>query len=95
LATLCEGLLLRCRGKPFSVRIIKASLMATPMTEVKAPPALCASSESVEQDLLRRPNRWGIEYLPWWWQAVMQIKGISSLDPNCRLESDLIRPLLS
>ena len=73
LTTLCEGLLLRCHGKPFAVRIIKAGFMATPMTVGKAPPALCASPESVARDLLRRPNKRGIEYLPWWWAALMQL----------------------
>ena len=73
LTTLCEGLLLRCHGKPFAVRIIKAGFMATPMTVGKAPPALCASPGSVARDLLRRPNKRGIEYLPWWWAALMQL----------------------
>ena len=71
LTALCEGLLLRCHGKPFAVRIIKAGFMATPMTVGKAPPALCASPESVARDLLRRPNKRGIEYLPWWWSPLM------------------------
>ena len=71
LTALCEGVLLRCHGKPFAVRIIKAGFMATPMTEGKAPPAICASPESVARDLLRRPNRRGIEYLPWWWSPLM------------------------
>ena len=71
LTTLCEGLLLRCHGKPFAVRIIKAGFMATPMTSGKAPPALCASPPSVARDLLRRPNKRGIEYLPWWWSPLM------------------------
>jgi len=71
LTALCEGLLLRCHGKPFAVRIIKAGFMATPMTVGKAPPALCASPESVARDLLRRPNRRGIEYLPCWWSPLM------------------------
>jgi short-subunit dehydrogenase len=73
LATYCEGLLLRCHGKPFAVRIIKAGFMATPMTVGKAPPALCASPESVARDLLRRHNRRGIEYLPWWWSPLMRL----------------------
>jgi decaprenylphospho-beta-D-erythro-pentofuranosid-2-ulose 2-reductase len=71
LTALCEGLLLRCHGKPFAVRIIKAGFMATPMTLGKVPPLLCASPESVARDLLRRPNRRGIEYLPWWWSPLM------------------------
>ena len=73
LTTLCEGLLLRCHGKPLAVRIIKAGFMATPMTVGKAPPALCASPGSVARDLLRHPNKRGIEYLPWWWAALMQL----------------------
>ena len=71
LTAFCEGLLLRCHGKPFAVRIIKAGFMATPMTLGKAPRALCASPESVARDLLRRPNRRGIEYLPYWWAPLM------------------------
>lgn len=73
LTALCEGLLLRCNGKPFAVRIIKAGFMATPMSFGQAPPALCASPESVARDLLRRPNRRGIEYLPWWWSPLMRL----------------------
>ena len=71
LTALCEGVLLRCQGKPFAVRIIKAGFIATPMTVGKAPPALCASPESVARDLLRCPNKRGIEYLPWWWSPLM------------------------
>lgn len=71
LTTFCEGLLLRCHGKPFAVRILKAGFMATPMTVGKAPPALCAPPEAVARDLLRRPNRRGIEYIPWWWGPFM------------------------
>jgi decaprenylphospho-beta-D-erythro-pentofuranosid-2-ulose 2-reductase len=73
LTAFCEGLLLRCQSKPFAVRIIKAGFMATPMTVGKAPPSLCASPESVARNLLRRPNRRGIEYLPWWWSPVMRM----------------------
>jgi decaprenylphospho-beta-D-erythro-pentofuranosid-2-ulose 2-reductase len=79
LTVLCEGLLLRCHGKPFAVRIIKAGFMATPMTVGKAPPALCANSESVARDLLRRPNKRGIEYLPGWWSPLM---GLIRLVPS-------------
>lgn len=71
LTALCEGLLLRCHGQPFAVRIIKAGFMATPMTVGKAPPALCASPASVARNLLRRPNRRGIDYLPGWWSPLM------------------------
>lgn len=71
LTIFCEGLLLRCHGKPFAVRILKAGFMATPMTVGKAPPALCASPEAVARALLRRPDRRGIEYIPWWWSAIM------------------------
>ncbi|MGC6482663.1 MAG: SDR family NAD(P)-dependent oxidoreductase [Synechococcus sp.] len=71
LTTFCEGLMLRCHGKPFAVRVIKAGFMATPMTVGKAPAVLCVSPESVARDLLRRPNRRGIDYLPWWWSPLM------------------------
>ncbi len=73
LATFCEGVLLRCHGMPFAVRIIKAGFMTTPMTAGKAPPALCVSPESVARDLLRYPNKRGIEYLPWWWSPLMRL----------------------
>lgn len=71
LTTFCEGLLLRCHGKPFAVRVLKAGFMATPMTVGKAPPVLCAAPAAVARDLLRRPNRRGIEYIPWWWRWLM------------------------
>jgi len=71
LTAFCGALFLRCNGQPFAVRIIKAGFMATPMTVGKAPPALCSSPESVARDLLRRPNKRGIEYLPWWWSPLM------------------------
>ncbi|CAK6696910.1 SDR family NAD(P)-dependent oxidoreductase [Synechococcus sp. CBW1107] len=70
LTTFCEGLLLRCHGKPFAVRIIKAGYMATPMA-VAAPAALCIQPQRVARILLRRPDRRGIEYLPWWWMPIM------------------------
>ena len=73
LTAFCEGLLLRCHGKPFCVRIIKAGYMATPMTKGKAPPALCVSPDAVANDLLRHPNRRGIEYLPFWWSPLMAL----------------------
>jgi hypothetical protein len=47
--------------------------MATPMTVGKAPPALCASPASVARDLLRHPDRRGLEYLPWWWSPLMAL----------------------
>ena len=34
LTIFCEGLLLRCHGQPFAVRVIKAGFIATPMTEI-------------------------------------------------------------
>jgi short-subunit dehydrogenase len=71
LTRFCEGLLLRCHGTPFAVRILKAGFMATPMTVGKAPPLLCAQPEQIARDLLRRPPRRGIEYIPWWWAPLM------------------------
>ena len=71
LSTFSEGLMLRCNGKPFAVRIIKAGFMATKMTLGKAPASLCVSTRSVARDLLRRPDRRGIEYLPFWWAPFM------------------------
>ena len=69
----CEGLLLRCHGTPFAVRILKAGFIASPMTEGKAPPALCASPEQIARDLLRKPYRRGIETIPWWWRPLMSV----------------------
>ena len=71
LTAFCEGLMLRCHGKPFAVRVLKAGFMATPMTVGKAPPALCAAPAAVARDLLRRPDRRGIDYIPWWWGPLM------------------------
>ena len=73
LTRFCEGLLLRCHGTPFAVRILKAGFMATPMTIGKAPAALCTHPDQIARDLLRRPNRRGIEYIPWWWAPLMMI----------------------
>ena len=85
LTVLCEGLLLRCHGKPFAVRIIKAGFMATPMTEGKAPALLCAAPASVARDLLRRPGRRGIEYLPWWWSPLMRLVRLLPAPIACKL----------
>lgn len=85
LTTVCEGLLLRCHGTAFAVRIIKAGFMATPMTAGKAPAVLCASPASVASDLLRRPNRRGIEYLPWWWSPLMRLVRLLPAPIACKL----------
>jgi short-subunit dehydrogenase len=71
LTRFCEGLFLRCHGTPFAVRILKAGFMATPMTKDKAPALLCAKPEQIARDLLRRPQRRGLEYIPWWWAPLM------------------------
>ena len=73
LTIVCEGLLLRCHGKPVAVRILKAGFMATPMTEGKAPAALCAQPELIARKLMRGQNRCGIEYRPTWWLAIMTV----------------------
>lgn len=69
----CEGLLLCCHATPFSVRILKAGFISSPMTHGKAPPLLCASPEKIARDLLRKPFRRGIETIPWWWMPLMLI----------------------
>lgn len=73
LTRFCEGLLLRCQGKPFAVRILKAGFITSPMTEGKAPAVLCTSPDTIAKDLLRQPKRRGIEYIPWWWDPVMKL----------------------
>jgi len=69
----CEGLLLRCHGTPFAVRILKAGFIASPMTDGEAPPLLCAKPEQIARDLLRKPYRRGIETIPWWWTPLMAL----------------------
>lgn len=69
----CEGLLLFCHGTPFAVRILKAGFIASPMTEGKAPPLLCAKPEQIARDLLRKPFTRGIETIPWWWAPLMAL----------------------
>lgn len=69
----CEGLLLRCHGNPFAVRILKAGFIASPMTDGKVPPLLCARPEQIARDLLRHPRRRGIETIPWWWTPLMAL----------------------
>ena len=73
LTRFCEGLLLRCQGHPFSIRILKAGFIASPMTEGKAPALLCTSPEAIARDLLKNPSRRGLEYIPWWWDPVMKL----------------------
>ena len=70
LSIFCEGLLLRCEKKPFSVRIIKSGFISTKMA-LGAPPFLCVSTNKVADYLMRNPNKRGIEYLPWWWSIIM------------------------
>ena len=69
----CEGLLLKCYGKPFSMRIIKAGYIYTHMTIGKAPAILCVKPDKVAQMLLRNPYKRGVEYLPWWWNTIMMM----------------------
>ena len=66
-----EGLVSRCSKKKFSVRIIKAGYMDTPMTLGKVPKVFCISTSKVAKILLRRPFKRGIEYMPWFWNPIM------------------------
>ena len=79
LNTLCEGLILKSNHKPFSVRLIKAGIINTPMSEGIGPNLLKVSPKYVAKVLLKNPNKKGIEYLPWWWGLIMLV--IKSL-PN-------------
>lgn len=85
LTALCEGLHLRCHGKPFAVRILKAGYITSPMTVGRAPAVLCASPADVARDLLRRPQRRGIEYLPWWWSPLMRLTRLLPASLACKL----------
>jgi len=49
LTIFCKGLLLRCHGSLFAVRILKAGYMATPMIEEKAPPIALRSTRNNRQ----------------------------------------------
>ena len=70
---MCEGLMSSCYGKPFSVRIIKAGYMATPMTIGKVPNFLCIKAINVAKILLKDNSKRGVEYLPWHWGLIMMI----------------------
>tara|TARA_B100000886_G_C20426900_1_gene494627 strand:- start:11246 stop:11983 length:738 start_codon:yes stop_codon:yes gene_type:complete len=76
----CEGIFLRCVNKPFSVRIIKAGFVYTRMSKDIAPRSLSISPKLAAKHLLRKPNKRGFEYLPWWWFFIMRI--IKSLPPS-------------
>ena len=69
----CEGLLARCYKKKFSVRLIKAGYMDTPMSYGKAPKILCINTSRVAKILLKNPFKRGIEYMPWFWNLTMKI----------------------
>ena len=71
LQNMCEGLMSSCYDKPFSVRIIKAGYMATPMTFGKVPNFLCIKTEDVARILLKNNSKRGVEYLPWHWRPIM------------------------
>ena len=66
-------------NKPFSLRLIKAGIINTPMSEGIGPNLLKVSPKYVAKVLLKNPNKKGIEYLPWWWGLIMLV--IKSL-PN-------------
>ena len=68
-----EGLQLSCHNLPFRIRIIKAGYIDSPMTRGKVPNFLCLKPSKLAKILLRRPNKKGIEYLPWWWGIIMII----------------------
>tara|TARA_A100001388_G_scaffold274389_1_gene257953 strand:+ start:101 stop:826 length:726 start_codon:yes stop_codon:yes gene_type:complete len=73
LQNFCEGLMTSCYGKPFSVRIIKAGYMATPMTIGKVPNFLCIKTSDVAKILLKNNSKRGVEYLPWFWGPIMML----------------------
>ncbi len=73
LSIFCEGLLMRCIHKPFNVRVIKAGFMSTSMSINKSPKFLTISPKGIAKQLLKNPNKRGVEYLPWWWSLIMAI----------------------
>ena len=80
LTIFCEGLHNTLQKKPFKIRIIKAGLIYTSTTIKKAPKILCASKKYIAKKLINKPDREGIEYLPFWWLIVMKI---ISILPKC------------
>ena len=68
-----EGLMSRCYKKRFSVRIIKAGYMDSPMTYGKAPKILCINTSRVARILMKNPFKRGIEYMPWFWNPIMSL----------------------
>ncbi len=79
LTTYCEGVIARCNKKPFQIRLIKAGFIFTRLTKEKAPKFLCLSPKKIAKNLLRNPNKNGLEFLPWWWYCVMKIVRYSPL----------------
>ena len=73
LNTFCEGLILKTHNKPFSIRLIKAGIIDTPMSKGIGPNLLKVSPKYIAKVLLKNPNKKGIEYLPWWWSLIMMI----------------------
>ena len=51
--------------KAFNTRMVAGTLV------LQAAIALLLLKAPVARDLLRRPNRRGIEYIPWWWGPFM------------------------
>ena len=66
-----EGLISRCYKKKFSVRLIKAGYMDSPMAYGKAPKILCINTSRGARLLLKNPFKRGIEYMPWFWNPIM------------------------
>lgn len=71
LETFCEGVLLKCNKKPFSVRIIKAGYMNTKMAINIVPKFLCTDTKFIAKKLMKNIDKSGIEYSPYWWQFIM------------------------
>ena len=67
----CEGLLLRCYNKPFSIRLLKLGFISTKMSFGKGPRILFTDPEWIAKKIIRNPNKRGIEYLPGWWKFIM------------------------
>ncbi len=73
LTNYCEGLIAKCHGCKFKVRLIKAGYIKTPMTKGKSPTILTISAKLVSTILLKRIDAAGTEYVPWWWFFIMKI----------------------
>ena len=85
-----EGLLLRCHGTPFAVRILKAGFIASPMTDARPPPAaLCQARADRARSVAQTLPPWHRND-PWWWSPLMSMvrRLPAQLPPSSNADND-------